>query len=126
MRPLTNSILPDEDTMTAHRKPTDDAATTFVRRHIGPSPRDITAMLETVGAVSLGELIGETLPASIRQKEALDLGPPFSETEALAHMRGLASRNQVFTSLIGQGYSGTILPAVIRRNVLENPAWYTA
>ncbi|TMJ79039.1 MAG: glycine dehydrogenase (aminomethyl-transferring), partial [Alphaproteobacteria bacterium] len=111
--------------MSAHRKPA-EAATTFVRRHVGPSPRDVTAMLEVVGAKSLGELMGETLPGSIRQKTPLDLPAALSETEALAHMRGLASRNQVFTSLIGQGYSGTILPAVIRRNVLENPAWYTA
>ena len=70
--------------------------------------------------------MAETLPASIRQKAPLDLGPPLSETEALAHMRALAAQNQVFTSLIGQGYSGTILPAVIQRNILENPAWYTA
>ncbi len=112
--------------MTAHRKPADEAATTFVRRHIGPSPRDISAMLETVGARTLSELIGQTLPSSIRQKAPLDLGRALSETEALAHMRELASRNQVFTSLIGQGYSGTILPAVIQRNILENPAWYTA
>src|ERR1700675_3426494 len=112
--------------MTAHRKPADDAATTFARRHIGPSPRDVSAMLETVGAKTLGELIGQTLPSSIRQKAPLDLGRALSETEALAHMRELASRNQVFTSLIGQGYSGTILPAVIQRNILENPAWYTA
>src|SRR5436305_813198 len=111
--------------MSAHRKPA-EAATTFVRRHVGASPRDVTAMLEVVGAKSLGELMGETLPGSIRQKTPLDLPAALSETEALAHMRGLASRNQVFTSLIGQGYSGTILPAVIRRNVLENPAWYTA
>ena len=111
--------------MSAHRKPA-EAATTFVRRHVGPSPRDVTAMLEVVGAKSLGELMGETLPGSIRQKTPLDLPAALSETEALAHMRGLASRNQVFTSLIGQGYSGTILPAVIQRNVLENPAWYTA
>src|ERR1700694_5512380 len=104
--------------MTAHRKPADEAATTFVRRHIGPSPRDIAAMLEAVGA--------QTLPSSIRQQAPLDLGPPLSETEALAHMRELASQNQVFTSLIGQGYSGTIQPAVIQRNILENPAWYTA
>ena len=97
-----------------------------MRRHIGPSPRDITAMLETVGAPSLGALMAETLPSSIRQKAPLDLGPPLSETEALAHMRELAAQNQVFTSLIGQGYSGTILPAVIQRNILENPAWYTA
>src|SRR3954452_23775948 len=112
--------------MSAHRKPAEAAATSFVRRHVGPSPRDVTAMLEVVGAKSLGELMGETLPGSIRQKTPLDLPAALSETEALAHMRGLASRNQVFTSLIGQGYSGTILPAVIRRNVLENPAWYTA
>src|ERR1700676_1612362 len=112
--------------MTAHRKPAGDAATTFARRHIGPSPRDVTAMLETVGAKTLSELIGQTLPASIRQKAALALGGALSETEALARMRELASQNQVFTSLIGQGYSGTILPAVIQRNILESPAWYTA
>jgi glycine dehydrogenase len=112
--------------MSAHRKPAEAAATSFVRRHVGPSPRDVTAMLEVVGAKSLGELMGETLPGSIRQKTPLDLPPALSETEALAHMRGLASQNQVFTSMIGQGYSGTILPAVIQRNVLENPAWYTA
>ena len=112
--------------MTAHRKPANDAAVSFARRHIGPSPRDIAAMLETVGAKSLDALMAETLPASIRQKAPLDLGPALSETEALAHMRKLASQNQVFTSMIGQGYSGTILPAVIQRNILENPAWYTA
>src|SRR3981189_1660804 len=112
--------------MTAHYKPANDAAATFVRRHIGPSPRDISAMLETVGASSLKALMAETLPAPIRQKAPLDFGNPLSETEALVHMRDLASKNQVFTSLIGQGYSGTILPAVIQRNILENPAWYTA
>ncbi len=112
--------------MTAHRKPVDEAATTFVRRHIGPSPRDMSAMLETVGAASLAALMAETLPSSIRQQAPLDLGTPLSETEALAHMRELAGQNQVFTSLIGQGYSGTILPAVIQRNIMENPAWYTA
>ena len=97
-----------------------------MRRHIGPSPRDVEAMLETVGAKSLGELMGQTLPSSIRQKAPLDLGRALSETEALAHMGELAAQNQVFTSLIGQGYSGTILPAVIQRNILESPAWYTA
>ena len=112
--------------MTAHRKPASEPAATFVRRHIGPSPRDVAAMLETVGASSLGALMAETLPSSIRQTAPLDLGPPLSETEAIAHMRQLAGKNQVFTSLIGQGYSGTILPAVIQRNILENPAWYTA
>jgi glycine dehydrogenase len=112
--------------MTAHRKPANEAATTFARRHIGPSPRDVKAMLETVGAKNLNALMAETLPSSIRQKTPLDLGAALSETEALAHMSELASHNQVFTSLIGQGYSGTVLPAVIQRNILENPAWYTA
>ena len=115
--------------MTAHKKPT-EAATDFARRHIGPSPRDVEAMLQIVGASSLDALMSETLPPSIRQTASLklngDLTLPMSETQALAHMRELAAQNRVFTSLIGQGYSGTILPAVIQRNILENPAWYTA
>lgn len=111
--------------MTAQRKSNGDT-TNFARRHIGPSARDVTAMLETVGAKSVDALMAETLPAAIRQAAPLDLGKPLSETEAIAHMSELARQNQVFTSLIGQGYSGTILPAVIQRNILENPAWYTA
>ena len=103
-----------------------DVATDFVRRHLGPSPSDIQAMLETVSAKSLSGLMSETLPASIRQKAPLDTGRALSETEALAHMTELAKGNQVFTSLIGQGYYGTVLPTVIQRNILENPAWYTA
>ncbi|QHO75816.1 glycine dehydrogenase (aminomethyl-transferring) [Bradyrhizobium sp. CCBAU 051011] len=112
--------------MNAPLKTTAAAATDFVRRHIGPSPRDIQSMLDSVGASSLAELMGQTLPGSIRQEAPLDLGSALSETEALSHMRELAAQNEVFTSLIGQGYSGTILPAVIQRNILENPAWYTA
>src|ERR1044072_3316454 len=112
--------------MNAPFKPTDDAATSFVRRHIGPSPRDVQAMLEAVGAPSLDTLMAETLPSSIRQKAPLDLGRVLSETEALAHMSELAAQNETVTSLIGQGYAVTILPAVIQRNILENPAWYTA
>ncbi|HTO68190.1 MAG TPA: aminomethyl-transferring glycine dehydrogenase [Bradyrhizobium sp.] len=112
--------------MNAPFKPTSETETAFVRRHIGPSPRDVAAMLETVGAKSLGQLMNETLPGAIRQKAPLDLGRPLSETEALLHMRALAAQNRPFTSLIGQGYSGTLLPAVIQRNILENPAWYTA
>src|SRR4051812_14879442 len=112
--------------MNAPLKHTNEAATSFVRRHIGPSPRDVDAMLEAVGAKSLAALMDETLPSSIRQKAPLDVGPALSETEALAHMTDLAAQNHVFTSLIGQGYYGTILPPVIQRNILENPAWYTA
>src|ERR1700736_3792154 len=112
--------------MNAPFKPVDEAATSFVRRHIGPSPRDIQSMLDAVGATALDARMRETLPSSIRQKAPLDLGRALSETEALAHMSELAAQNETFTSLIGQGYSGTILPAVIQRNILENPAWYTA
>jgi len=112
--------------MNAPFKSTSETETSFARRHIGPSPRDVAAMLDTVGAKSLGQLMSETLPGAIRQKTPLDLGRPLSETEALAHMRALAAQNRAFTSLIGQGYSATILPAVIQRNILENPAWYTA
>jgi glycine dehydrogenase len=112
--------------MTAPLKPLTEPATTFVRRHIGPAPGDVAAMLKTVGAASLSALVAETLPSSIRQQKPLDLGKALSETEALSHMSELASQNQVFTSLIGQGYSGTLLPSVIQRNILENPAWYTA
>jgi len=103
-----------------------EPATTFAQRHIGPSARETEAMLKAVGAISLDALMSETLPASIRQKAPLDLGPAMSETQVLAHMSELAAQNRIFTSLIGQGYSGTILPAVIQRNILENPAWYTA
>jgi glycine dehydrogenase len=110
--------------MTAPRSA--EPATDFVRRHIGPSPRDIDAMLASVSARSLDALMGETLPDSIRQSAPLDLGRALSETEALAHMSELAAQNRIVTSLIGQGYSDTVLPAVIQRNILENPAWYTA
>jgi glycine dehydrogenase len=112
--------------MTASFKHVEEARSSFVSRHIGLSSHDVASMLETVGAKSLGELITESLPASIRQQTPLDLGAALSETEALAHIGDLAAQNQLFTSLIGQGYSGTILPTVIQRNILENPAWYTA
>src|SRR5580700_6308192 len=128
MRPPTRNTSPNSEgmPMTAPLKPLAEPATTFARRHIGPAPRDVAAMLQALGSTSLSALMAETLPASIRQQAPLDLGQPLSETEALAHMRELALRNQVFTSLIGQGYANTILPAVIQRNILENPAWYTA
>lgn len=98
----------------------------FARRHIGPSQQDIEEMLAAVGVSSIEELIAETLPDGIRQSTQLEMGDALSETEALARVREIAARNQVMTSLIGMGYYGTILPAVIQRNVLENPAWYTA
>src|SRR6185369_5650465 len=98
----------------------------FESRHIGLGPHDVQAMLETIGVASLDELIAQTIPEDIRQRTPLDLGTALSETEALAKARQLAARNVVLTSLIGQGYYGTILPPVIQRNILESPAWYTA
>src|SRR5438045_1518460 len=98
----------------------------FSRRHIGPSPRDMSEMLSTIGVSDLGELIAETVPDAIRQTNPLALPPGISEAEALRTLRLIAGKNKVFTSLIGQGYYGTILPPVIQRNILENPAWYTA
>ncbi len=98
----------------------------FAGRHIGPDPDDVAAMLVELGLADLDELIDQVVPASIRSSEPLALPAGVSETEALARLRELADRNQVMTSLIGLGYSATITPPVILRNVLENPAWYTA
>ena len=96
------------------------------RRHIGPSPAEMAEMLTVVGAELLDALIDETVPASIRQKQPLDFGPPMTERQALDALRETADKNQNLVSLIGQGYHGTITPPVIQRNILENPAWYTA
>ena len=96
------------------------------RRHIGPSPEEIASMLRVLGVASLDQLIDETVPASIRQKLPLEFGKPLSERAGLDKMRETANKNQVLTSLIGQGYHGTIMPPAIQRNILENPAWYTA
>ena len=98
----------------------------FADRHIGPAPQEIAEMLPVVGVASVEALIAETLPESIRQKRPLGTGPALGEMDALARLRALADRNQVNVSLIWQGYHGTILPPVIQRNILENPAWYTA
>ena len=96
------------------------------RRHIGPSPAEMADMLEVLGVDSLDALIDQTVPKAIRQKEPLEWGKAKSERELLHHMRVTASKNKVLTSLIGQGYHGTVTPPAIQRNILENPAWYTA
>jgi glycine dehydrogenase len=95
------------------------------RRHIGPSPAEMTEMLAVVGADSVDDLMDQTLPSSIRQEVPLDWAP-MSEAELLAHMREIAARNKPMVSMIGQGYYNTHTPPAIQRNVLENPAWYTA
>jgi len=96
------------------------------RRHIGPSPEEMADMLKVLGVESLDALIGETIPKDIRQEKPLDFGKPKSERELLYLMRKTAAKNKVLTSLIGQGYHGTVTPPAIQRNILENPAWYTA
>ncbi len=101
-------------------------ADAFARRHIGPGPEDVTDMLATIGVTTTDELLAQTVPAQIRMTGDMGVGPGVSETEALELLREIASQNKVMTSLIGQGYYGTVLPGVIQRNILENPAWYTA
>ena len=96
------------------------------RRHIGPSPAEMEDMFAVLGVRNLDQLIDETVPASIRQAEPLDFGKPMSERGLLWHMEQVAKKNKVLTSLIGQGYHGTVTPPAIQRNILENPAWYTA
>jgi glycine dehydrogenase len=99
---------------------------TFVRRHIGPAPADIPEMLAELGCASLDELADAVVPADIRLAGTLALPPPLSEAAALAALRELAGRNVVARSYLGMGYYGTVTPPALRRNLLENPGWYTA
>ncbi|MDD1003998.1 aminomethyl-transferring glycine dehydrogenase [Pseudomonas sp. TNT2022 ID642] len=98
----------------------------FLRRHLGPDAAEQQAMLDSLGLGSRVELIEQTVPPGIRFNRGLDLPPALDEQAALAKLRGYAEQNQVWTSLIGMGYHGTLTPTVILRNVLENPGWYTA
>jgi glycine dehydrogenase len=103
-----------------------DATVTFARRHIGPAVEDQAKMLALLGHASLEDLVAAATPASIRADRPLAIEAGRAEHEVLEELRGLASRNQVVTSMIGLGYHGTVTPPVILRNVLESPAWYTA
>ncbi|MFI7701387.1 aminomethyl-transferring glycine dehydrogenase [Nonomuraea sp. NPDC049480] len=105
---------------------TDLSAPPFSTRHIGPSESEQQRMLEVVGFESVADLVAVAVPEAIRAKDRLKLPAAASETEAIAELRALADRNRVLTSMIGLGYHDTITPAVIRRNLLENPGWYTA
>lgn len=98
----------------------------FLRRHLGPDASEQQAMLDTLGVTSRTELIEQTVPPAIRLNRALELPAALDEDAALAKLKGYAEQNQVWTSLIGMGYHGTLTPTVIVRNVLENPGWYTA
>ncbi len=113
--------------MSAPTKPADTfrPADRFADRHIGPRQPEVRRMLDVLGLPSLDALVEEVVPAPIRLHRALELEPARTEREVMAELAELASRNEVFRSYIGMGYHGTVTPAVIRRNVLENPGWYT-
>ncbi|MDN6298238.1 MAG: aminomethyl-transferring glycine dehydrogenase [Halomonas sp.] len=98
----------------------------FIQRHNGPGTDDVTAMLNALDMPNMAELIDKTVPGDIRLARELDVEEPRSEAEALDYLAGLARQNRVARNFIGQGYYGTHMPAVIQRNVLENPGWYTA
>lgn len=98
----------------------------FITRHVGPRQEDVKEMLKVIGVKSVEELIEQTVPASIRLRKTPDLPAPLSEDEFLEKIRTVARKNKLYRSFIGQGYYDTISPAVIIRNILENPAWYTS
>src|SRR5215216_4155351 len=98
----------------------------FIRRHIGPGDAEVSEMLTLLGAASLDEFIDKAVPKKLRARRPLELSPPKAERTALSYLRAMADRNEVYTSMIGMGYYGTVTPKVILRNVLENPGWYTA
>ncbi|MEY3542559.1 MAG: hypothetical protein RLZZ204_1371 [Bacteroidota bacterium] len=98
----------------------------FALRHIGPRESDLQHLFKTIGVDSLDQLIAETIPADIRLKKDLELDAPMTEFEYLSHIQELGSKNKVFKSYIGLGYHPAVVPAVIQRNIFENPGWYTA
>ena len=98
----------------------------FALRHLGPRESDLQNMFKTIGVETLDQLISETVPSAIRLKKDLDLDAPMTEYEYLTHIQELGNKNKVFKSYIGLGYHPTIIPAVIQRNIFENPGWYTA
>mgnify|MGYP006080804675 CR=1 FL=1 len=98
----------------------------FQLRHIGPRKEEIQTMLDAIGVNSIDQLIDQTVPASIRLKKPMNVAEGITEFEFDEHIQELASKNKLYRNFIGQGYYGTITPAVIKRNILENPAWYTA
>ena len=114
--------------MSVTRRPIDELEqrTDFVRRHIGPSESDVQTMLTEIGAGSLQGLMEKVVPGDIRSDDALALDDGLTEAETLAELEAIAAKNKVYKSWIGMGYYGTHVPAVILRNVLENPGWYTA
>ncbi len=98
----------------------------FIRRHVGPGPAEQQEMAQALGYDSLDALIDDTVPELIRRREPMAINAPQTEQAVLARLREIADRNRVLRTCIGMGYSDTFTPAVIQRNVLENPGWYTA
>src|SRR5574343_422757 len=98
----------------------------FALRHIGPRESDLNHMFKTIGVATLDQLIYETIPDDIRLKNDLNLDAPMTEYEYLTHIQELGKKNKLFKTYIGLGYHPTIVPAVIQRNIFENPGWYTA
>ncbi len=122
----TGTRVPENQAAGTRAAASATAGDAFARRHIGPSPTEVEHMLVVAGFTTLDELTEAALPHEIGHEAGLSLPAPLTEPEVLAELRRLAGQNQVLTSMIGLGYFGTVTPAVIRRNVLENPAWYTA
>ena len=98
---------------------------TFVRRHIGPSPDDIQFMLKELGYKDLSDISKSIVPSSILYTGKLDIPKSLSESEVISKLKILSSNNKIFKNFLGHGYYGTITPGVIKRNILENPGWYT-
>ena len=123
-RANTQSLVKSDPILSASQTlPSTDA---FVNRHIGLNPDAIEQMLNVLGISTIDSLIEQTVPAAIWLNQPLQLPPAQSEYAALAQLKNIASKNQVFRSLIGMGYYDCITPPVIQRNILENPGWYTA
>ena len=98
----------------------------FLNRHVGPNAFEVKKMLKYIGVDSLETLIDETIPENIRLEKEIDLEPEMSEADYLMHLKNISSKNKVFKTYIGLGYNRSYMPAVIQRNILENPGWYTA
>ena len=118
---MPTSVLPHLPSLTELEN-----ADEFIARHIGIEAGDEPRMLSAVGSASRAELIDGIVPPAIRRAHPMRLPAPVTEADALAELKAIAAKNKVAKSFIGQGYYGTHTPGVILRNILENPAWYTA
>ncbi|HEY9771802.1 MAG TPA: aminomethyl-transferring glycine dehydrogenase [Coleofasciculaceae cyanobacterium] len=122
----TESKILETEANSNYKNSLNQHTSTFAQRHIGPGQQQIEQMLQVLGIASLDELIEQTVPAAIRLNKPLRLPEAQSESAALAKLKAIAAQNQVYRSFIGRGYYNCITPAVILRNVLENPGWYTS